>query len=117
MVINRDSNVFFRILLFIWDFGLDVLAVSRLTTDEKDVEILLLRQQLRIVELKQQRGPIIPRWQKVILVGIVMRLKTKASNAKVTLAASPLGFKSEPGEIRCRPVLGGLLNDYYREVA
>jgi putative transposase len=31
--------------------------------------------------------------------------------------ASPLGFTSEEGEIRSRPVLGGLLNDYYREAA
>ena len=55
------SSIFFRILIFNWDFGLDVLAVSKLTADEKDVEILLLRQQLRIVDRKQQRGPIILR--------------------------------------------------------
>jgi hypothetical protein len=35
------------------DFVLDVIAVSSMTDDEKDVEILLLRQQLRIVERKQ----------------------------------------------------------------
>ena len=42
--------MFFRIVLFIWEFVLDVAAVCRLTEGEKDLEILLLRQQLRIVE-------------------------------------------------------------------
>ena len=64
--------MFFRVTLFIWEFVLDVIAVSRLTDDEKEVEILLLRQQLRIVERKQGRGPQIPRWQKVPLVALVL---------------------------------------------
>ena len=59
--------MFFRIVLLIWEFVLDVAAVSRLADGEKDLEILLLRQQLRIVERKQGRGPQIARWQKVPL--------------------------------------------------
>jgi hypothetical protein len=66
------GKMFFRVTLFIWEFVLDVIAVSRLTDDEKEVEILLLRQQLRIVERKQGRGPQIPRWQKVPLVALVL---------------------------------------------
>src|SRR5687768_9005035 len=95
MVISRWSRMFFRILMFIWDFGLDVLAVSRLTGDEKDLEILLLRQQLRIVDRRQRRGPVIPRWQKVALVVLVMRLQRKVANAKATLAKSLHLFKPE----------------------
>jgi hypothetical protein len=60
--------MFFRVILFVWDFVLDLAAISRMTDDEKDLEILLLRQQLRIVERKQERGPQIPRWQKVPVV-------------------------------------------------
>lgn len=52
--------MFFRVILFVWDFVLDLAAVSRMMGDEKDLEILLLRQQLRIVERKQERGPQIP---------------------------------------------------------
>jgi hypothetical protein len=55
----------FRVVLFVWEFLMDVLAVSRLSDEEKELEILLLRQQLRIVERRQERGPQIPRWQKV----------------------------------------------------
>ena len=36
-------------------------SVSRLTEGEKDLEILLLRQQMGIVERKHERGPHIPR--------------------------------------------------------
>jgi hypothetical protein len=53
----------FRLILFVWAFVLDRAAVSRLAKDEKDLEIMLLRQQLRIAERKQPRGPYLPRWQ------------------------------------------------------
>ncbi len=46
--------MFFQGILFVWAFVLDVTAVSRMTDNAKDVEILLLRQQLRIVERKQE---------------------------------------------------------------
>ena len=67
----------FRLILFVWAFVLDLAAVCRLAEDEKDLEIMLLRQQLRIVERKQERGPQIPRWQKMPLVALVLRLKQK----------------------------------------
>ena len=72
----------FRMVLFVWEFVLDVVAVSRMTEDEKDLEILLLRQQLRIVERKQDRGPQILRWQKVPLAVLANRLKQKASHSR-----------------------------------
>jgi hypothetical protein len=51
--------------VFVWEFVLDLVVVMRMTNDEKDLEIMLLRQQLRIVERKQKRGPQLPRWQKI----------------------------------------------------
>jgi len=85
--------MFFRVILFIWDFVLDVFAVSGMTDDEKDVEILLLRQQLRMVERKQERGPQIPRWQKVPLVALALRLKQRASDSRQALEDSVRLFK------------------------
>jgi hypothetical protein len=55
--------MFFRMLLFVWEFALDLAAVMRRTTDEKDLELMLRRQQLRIVERKQPHGPV-PRMVK-----------------------------------------------------
>ena len=45
--------MFFRMILFVWEFVLDLAGVIRMTKDEKDFEIMLRRQQLRIVERKQ----------------------------------------------------------------
>jgi hypothetical protein len=44
---------------------LDVLALFRQSEREKDLEILLLRQQLRIVERKQRRPPRLSPWEKL----------------------------------------------------
>lgn len=83
----------FRIVLFIWELVLDVAAVSRLADGEKDLEILLLRQQLRIVERKQEQGPQIARWQKVPLVALAIRLKRKAHHSRHVLKDSVRLFK------------------------
>jgi hypothetical protein len=85
--------MFFRIVLFIWESVLDVAAVCRLTEGERDLEILLLRQQLRIVERKQERGPQIPRWQKVPLAVVAVRLKQKARHSRQALEDSIRLFK------------------------
>ena len=34
----------FRVVLFVWEFLVDVLAVSQLSDEEKELELLLLRQ-------------------------------------------------------------------------
>jgi hypothetical protein len=44
--------MFFRVVLFVWDFVLDLTVISRMTDDEKDLEILLLRQQLGTPRVK-----------------------------------------------------------------
>src|SRR5438094_7999625 len=87
--------MFFQLVLFGWLFVLDLAAVSRLTDSAKDLEIMVLRQQLRIVERKQQRGPPIPRWQKVALVALVLRWKAKATKVHHQLKDSLLLFKPE----------------------
>ncbi len=66
-----------------------------MTDDEKDLEIMLLRQQLRIVERKQARGPNIPRWQKVPLAALAVRVKNKANDAREVLDESVRLFKPE----------------------
>jgi putative transposase len=85
--------MFFRNVLFVWEFVIDLVAVSRLTNDEKDLGILLLRQQLRIVERKLERGPQIARWQKVPLVALATRLKQKAHHSRQALEDSVRLFK------------------------
>ncbi len=47
----------FRVILFVCEFMMGLVSVWGMRNDEKDLEIMLLRQQLRIVERKQERGP------------------------------------------------------------
>ena len=53
----------------------------------------MLRQQLRIVERKRERGPRIPRWQKVPPAVVANRLKQKASHSRQALEDSMRLFK------------------------
>jgi putative transposase len=87
--------MFFHWLFFFWTFILDIATICHIASDEKDLEILLLRQQLRIVERKQQRGPARPRWQKVPFVAVAVHIRERGSNAKAKLTANLLLFKPE----------------------
>jgi hypothetical protein len=49
--------MFFRVMLFVWQFGLDLITVICMTDDEKDLENMLFRQQPRIVLLGQAQSP------------------------------------------------------------
>jgi len=98
------------VMLFVWQFVLDLVAVMRMSDGEKDLEIMLLRQQLRIVERKQARGRHIPRWQKVPLAALTVQIKDKATHAQTALKESVCLFK--PAN-----VLGSIICDYYRDAA
>lgn len=87
--------MFFQMMLFVWMFILDLASICKLSDEAKDLELLLLRQQLRIVERRQKRGPHIPRWQKVPLAALARRLTVTTANASELLAASVRLFKPE----------------------
>ena len=77
------EQMIFQMALYVWEFMLDIVSIAGMGSDEKDLEMLLLRQQLRIVERKHERGPQIPRWQKVPLAMLAMRLQKQTRNGKV----------------------------------
>ena len=85
----------FRVILFVWEFMMDLALISGMSSDEKDLEIMLLRQQLRIVERKRERGPQIPRWQKVPLAMLTVRMREKARNGRTALEESVRLFKPD----------------------
>ncbi|MBX3085461.1 MAG: integrase core domain-containing protein [Anaerolineae bacterium] len=74
---------------------IDVLAVVRLSKHEKDIEVLLLRQQLRILERKQQRPPRITRWEKLTLAVLAAWLKEKTARGRSRLTEVMLLFKPD----------------------
>lgn len=83
----------FRILLFIWEFILDVLELVSMSAHEKDIQILLLQQQLRIAERQQKRAPSLTRWEKIPLAALAQKLKETSDNAKELLEATSRIFK------------------------
>jgi len=77
---ESKNAMFYRVVMFLWGFVLDLTALMGMTDEEKDLEILLLRQQLRIVERKKTTRILIPRWQKVPLAVLAKKLKERTSN-------------------------------------
>jgi len=87
--------MFYQVMTFLWSFLLDLVIVSRMAASEKDLEIVLLRQQLAIVERRQKRGPQIPRWQKVPLAVLAVRWKEKGQVNRARMAGSLRLFKPD----------------------
>jgi putative transposase len=73
----------------------DIFRLVRMPPDEKDVEILLLRQQLMIVRRKQNRGPNINRLEKVMLLALCNRLTEVKRSTRAYIAQHILLFKPD----------------------
>ena len=85
----------FYIILFMWELLIDVLALLAMSDREKDLQILLLQQQLRIAGRRQKRAPTLPRWQKVPLAALANKLKQIADDTKQSLTTSICLFKPD----------------------
>ena len=86
--------MFFFVLAQVFSLLLDLISLRCRSDHDKDVEILLLRQQLRILQRKQPRAPRIARWEKltlVVLAGKLTGLTTavRARRAQVVLLFKP----------------------------
>ena len=74
---------------------LDLIWLSRRANHDKDLEILLLRQQLRILQRTQPRAPRISRWEKLTLVVLAGKLTGLTATVRAHLAQVVLLFKPE----------------------
>ena len=73
----------------------DVFRLARMAPDEKDMEILLLRQQLMIVRRKQIGGPNISRFEKVMLLTLVARVSEVRRSTRSYIERHILLFKPD----------------------
>jgi hypothetical protein len=93
---TKEAWMIYWILLhYLW-FIFDVFTVSHLLELEKDVQILLLRQQPRIIERKQRQAPRLPRWQKVILALLAGWLQQRGKAGQAKLRAVSLLSQPQP---------------------
>src|SRR5579872_6037854 len=63
----------------------DLLTLRRQSEHEKDIEILLLRQQLRIVDRKQPRTYQLSRWDKLNIAVLTARFKAITTGGRERL--------------------------------
>ena len=74
---------------------LDLVAINRRSERHKDLQILLLRQQLRILQRQHPRTPRISRWEKVTLAVLAHKLTRISDGAKAKLDQTVLVFKPD----------------------
>src|SRR5215471_4225195 len=85
----------FAVLGHLFSTLLDFLHLLGRSDQEKDVEILLLRQQLRILQRTRTRPPRLAWWEKVPLAMLVGKLVQKAKHSRARLSQSLLLFTPE----------------------
>jgi hypothetical protein len=71
---TNDGAMLFFVLAHVLSFLLDLVATIRLSDREKDLEILLLRQQVRILQRKRAYAPRISCWEKCALAILAAKL-------------------------------------------
>ncbi len=84
----------FFLLAHTFSLLLDLLWLRRRPDHDKDLEILLLRQQLRTLQRKHPHAPRISRWEKLTLVVLVGKL-TGLTSARARLGQVVLLFKPD----------------------
>jgi transposase InsO family protein len=74
---------------------LDLLLIGRRSPASKDLEIVLLRQQLRMMQRRQARPPRLSRWEKLTLATIAGTLRGRVADARTRLSRSIILVKPE----------------------
>src|SRR5690349_550488 len=75
--------------------ALDFFAAIRIAPDEKDLQIILLRQQLRVLERKSKTKPRLSSPEKLIVVALFARLKRQTQSWYDHLQGILLLFKPD----------------------
>ncbi len=89
------ANMIFYLLAQTLSLFLDPLWLGRRAARDKDIEILLLRQQLRILQRKQPRSPRTSRWEKLALIVLVSKPTPVTRSARARIGQVVLLFQPE----------------------
>ena len=93
MIPATSGGMLFFLLAHAFSLLLDLIWLGRRAEPDKEIEILLLRQQLRILHRKHPHAPRISRWQKLTLVVLAGKLTTMTSSGRARLGKVVLLFK------------------------
>lgn len=83
------------VFVHLFSVFLDLLGLLARSEREKDLEILRLRQQLRILQRTRARPPRLSWWEKLSLTILAGKLVQGAANARTRLSQSLLLFTPE----------------------
>ena len=83
------------LLTVCFSLALDLLAIIRVTDSEKDLEIIILRQQERILQRKVKTAPRITDPERMALATLTHRIKQKTTSARHRLDQMMLIFKPD----------------------
>ncbi len=89
------SGMIYFVLGRIFSLLLDLIDVTTCSDHEKDLEILLLRQQVRILQRKHPHPPCLFRWETLGLAILAARLISLSSTGHSHVAQVALLFKPE----------------------
>ena len=76
-------------------FLVDLIAARRLSPSEQDLEIALLRHQLRLLQRRHPQPPRLTRWEKLSLAVLTAKFARVVSGSRARLSASVLLFRPE----------------------
>src|SRR5690348_5019094 len=85
----------FFVLALLFSTLLDFLSLLAQSEREKDLEILLLRQHLRLLQRTHSRPPRLSWWEKVPLTVLVSLLVQRAKHSRARLSQSLFLFTPE----------------------
>jgi putative transposase len=85
----------FFLLAQVWSVLLDLITLVGRSDRDKDIEIVLLRQQLRILQRTQSQPPCISRWEKLTLLVFVRELSAMTNSTRTRLGQVVFVFKPE----------------------
>src|SRR5690349_8978489 len=83
------------ILLHLVGFFVDLVVGARCTEDAKDLEIALLRHQLRLLRRRSPHPPRLSRWEQLTIPALVAKLRRVGGGSRDCLARALLLVRPE----------------------
>ena len=87
--------MFWAILAHLMGFAVDLIVGAQRTADAKDLEIALLRHQLRLLQRRSSRPPHLSRWEKLIIAVLVVRFRRMIADSRGHLSRTVLLVRPE----------------------
>jgi len=89
------TGMFWAVLTHLAGFVVDLIGGARRTEDAKDLEIALLRHQLRLLQRRSPRAPRLSRWEKLTLAVLAAKLGRLAAGSRGHLSRAVLLVRPE----------------------